>query len=146
MVVTASLAVLVWTAALSVIDLREHRLPNLLTLTGAAAILTVCAGCGRGPAGLLGAAALGGVYLTVHLVAPAAMGGGDVKLAVGLGALTGALGAPVWLLAALGAPVLTALLGTATALHRRGRLVGTAVPHGPSMCLASLAAAAPAVF
>ncbi len=146
MVVIACLAMLVWTAALSVIDLREHRLPNLLTLTGAAAILTACAGCGRGQAGLLGAAALGGVYLTVHLAAPAAMGGGDVKLAVGLGALTGALGAPVWLLAALGAPVLTALLGTATALHRRGRLVGTAVPHGPSMCLASLAAAAPAVF
>jgi leader peptidase (prepilin peptidase)/N-methyltransferase len=146
MVVIACLAVLVWTAALSVIDVREHRLPNLLTLPGAAAILTACAGCGRGPAGLLGAAALGGLYLAVHLVAPAAMGGGDVKLAVGLGALTGALGAPVWLLAALGAPLLTALLGTAAALHRRGRLVGTVVPHGPSMCLASLAAAAPAVF
>jgi hypothetical protein len=42
--------------------------------------------------------------------------------------------------------VLTAILGTVVALHRRGRLIGTAVPHGPSMCLASLAAAAPAVF
>ena len=146
MVVIACLAVLVWTAALSVIDVREHRLPNLLTLPGAAAILTACADCGRGPAGLLGATALGGLYLAVRLVAPAAMGGGDVKLAVGLGALTGALGAPVWLLAALGAPLLTAMLGTAVALHRRDRLVGTVVPHGPSMCLASLAAAAPAVF
>ena len=97
-------------------------------------------------AGLLGAAALAGLYLTVHLVAPAGMGAGDVKLAVGLGALTGGLGAPVWLLAALGAPVLTALLGTAVALRRRGRLAATVVPHGPSMCLASLAAAAPAVF
>ena len=146
MVVIASLAVLIWTAALSVIDLRERRLPNMLTLTGAAAILTACAACGRGQAGLLGAAALAGLYLTVHLVAPAGMGAGDVKLAVGLGALTGGLGAPVWLLAALGAPVLTALLGTAVALRRRGRLAATVVPHGPSMCLASLAAAAPAVF
>ena len=34
MVLLASLAVLIWTAALSVIDLRERRLPNLLTLTG----------------------------------------------------------------------------------------------------------------
>lgn len=146
MVVLACLALLIWAVALSVIDLREHRLPNALTLTGAAVILAACAGCGRGPTGLLGAVALGGLYLVVHLVAPAGLGGGDVKLAVGLGALTGALGAPVWLLAALGAPVLTALVGTAAALRRRGRLVGTAVPHGPSMCLASLAAAAPAVF
>ena len=146
MVVLACLAVLAWTAALAVIDLRERRLPNMLTLTGAAAILAFCVGCGRGQAGLLGAAALGGLYLVVHLLAPAGMGAGDVKLALGLGALTGGLGAPAWLLAALGAPVLTALLGTAVALRRRGRLAGTVVPHGPSMCLASLAAAAPAVF
>lgn len=95
---------------------------------------------------MLGAAALAGLYLVVHLVDPAGIGGGDVKLAVGLGAMTGALGAPVWLLAALGAPVLTAMLGAMTALIRRSRLVGTAVPHGPSMCLASLAAVAPALF
>jgi leader peptidase (prepilin peptidase)/N-methyltransferase len=145
-VVLACLAVLAWTAALSVIDLRERRLPNMLTLTGAAVILAVCAGCGRGPAAMLGAAALAGLYLAVHLVDPAGIGGGDVKLAVGLGAMTGALGAPVWLLAALGAPVLTAMLGAMTALIRRSRLVGTAVPHGPSMCLASLAAVAPALF
>ena len=37
------------------------------------------------------------------------MGAGDVKLALGLGALTGAFGPDVWLLGALGAPVLTAL-------------------------------------
>ena len=146
MVVPACLAVLAWAVALSVIDLRERRLPNALTLTGAVVILAACAGCGRGQAAMAGAAALSGLYLAVHLVDPAGMGGGDVKLAIGLGGLTGALGAGVWLLAALGAPVLTALLGAAAALHRRGRLAGTVVPHGPSMCLASLAAAAPAVF
>lgn len=141
----ACVAVVSWAVALSVLDLREHRLPNMLTLNGATVILVACAACGRGPAGLLGAAALSGLYLAIHLVDPAGVGGGDVKLAVGLGALTGALGAPVWLLAALGAPVLTVFAGAAVALHRRGSLIGTVVPHGPSMCLASLVAAAPAV-
>ena len=66
------------------------------------------------------------------------MGAGDVKLALGLGALTGAFGADVWLLGAVGAPALTALFG----LLARVRTL----PHGPSMCVASLAAAALAVF
>ena len=43
------------------------------------------------------AAALMLLYLGVHLVAPAGMGAGDVKLAIGLGALTGAFGADVWI-------------------------------------------------
>ncbi len=140
------LAVLIWTVSLSVFDLRQRRLPNGLTLVGAVVILTVCAGYGRGSAAALGAVSLGGLYLAVHLGAPAGIGGGDVKLALGLGALTGALGVPVWLLAALGAPVLTVILGTVTALRQGTGLAGTVVPHGPSMCLASLAAAAPAVF
>jgi len=66
---------------------------------------------------------------------PAGMGAGDVKLALGLGALTGCFGADVWLLAALGAPLLTAVI----AMLRRA---GTAVPHGPSMCVASAGAVA----
>ena len=57
---------------------------------------------------LVGAAALFGAYLVVHLLSPAAMGAGDVKLAVGVGALTGAFGMDVWALAALAAPLLTA--------------------------------------
>jgi leader peptidase (prepilin peptidase)/N-methyltransferase len=60
------------------------------------------------------------------------MGAGDVKLAVGLGALTGAVSADVWTLAALGAPLLTAVWGLISGVR--------AVPHGPSMCLATAAA------
>lgn len=136
--VAGGTAVIVWSAALSVIDVRQRRLPNALTLTGAAVILAAAALDGRGEPALFGAVALGGVYLVVHVANPAGMGGGDVKLALGTGALTGALGADVWLLAALGAPLLTAVLGTVWALCRRGR----SVPHGPSMCVATLAAAA----
>ena len=135
-------AVVMWAIALSAIDLRQRRLPNPLTLSGTVVILIGAALYGRGLPALLGAAALGGLYLAVHLAAPAALGGGDVKLALALGGLTGALGAPVWSLAALGAPLLTAVAGTAALVLRRARTV----PHGPSMCLASLAAGALAVF
>jgi leader peptidase (prepilin peptidase)/N-methyltransferase len=76
------------------------------------------------------------VYLLVHLVAPTAMGAGDVKLALGLGALTGCFGGDVWLLAALGAPLLTAAIGLVARLGWSAKTV----PHGPSMCLASAAA------
>jgi leader peptidase (prepilin peptidase)/N-methyltransferase len=133
--------VLVWLAALSVYDIRERRLPNYLTLTGAAVILAVAMLIGRGLPALLGAAALFGLYLGVYLVGPAAMGGGDVKLALGTGALTGACGFDVWALAALGAPVLTAVCALVL-LIRRTR---APVPHGPSMCIASAAAVALAI-
>ncbi len=128
-------AVLAWAAALSAIDLRQNRLPNALTLSGAAVILGGAAVLGPGLPALAGAVALAGLYLTVHLAAPAAMGAGDVKLALGLGALTGAFGADVWALAALSAPLLTAMVGLA---RRRGG----PLPHGPAMCLASLGAVA----
>lgn len=140
MVAAALLAV--WAVALSVADLRERRLPNVLTVPGAVAILLVALLCGRGIAAVLGAVALGGAYLMIHLVDPAGLGAGDVKLAVGLGALTGALGSDVWILAALGAPMLTAVAGTVAAVRHRGH----SVAHGPSMCAASLLVAALAVF
>ncbi|OMB97415.1 peptidase A24 [Mycobacterium colombiense] len=136
--IAAACLVLAWLAALSCYDLRERRLPNALTLTGAAAILVVATLAGRGPAALAGTLALTAIYLTVHCAAPGGMGAGDVKLALGLGALTGCFGVGVWFVAALGAPLLTAALGVVARL--RGGADDTAtVPHGPSMCLASAA-------
>jgi leader peptidase (prepilin peptidase)/N-methyltransferase len=125
--------ILAWMAVLSCYDIRQRRLPNLLTLPGGIAILigAVLAGCGV-PA-IAGAAALTGVYLLVYLVAPTAMGGGDVKLAIGLGGLAGCFGVDVWFLAAITAPLLTAV----AALLSGARTV----PHGPSMSLATAAAA-----
>lgn len=132
-------AVLVgWMAALCVYDVTQRRLPNWLTLPGAAVIGLHAALTGRGVVAAAGAAALGGLYLVVYLVNSRAMGGGDVKLAVGLGGLSAMYGADVWVLAALGAPVLTAIYGTAALLLGKGRTV----PHGPSMCLSSVAAIA----
>src|ERR1700759_1270058 len=102
-----------WLTALTVYDLRQGRLPNALTLPGAVAVMLVAVLTGRGPGALVGALALTVPYLAVHLLAPAAMGAGDVKLAIGVGALAGAFGIAVWIVAALTAPVLTALWGIA---------------------------------
>jgi leader peptidase (prepilin peptidase)/N-methyltransferase len=135
-------AVLLWAAALTGFDVRYRRLPNMLTLPGAVAILAVAVGCGRGLPALAGALSLAALYLIVHLAIPAGLGAGDVKLALGVGGLTGVFGPDVWLLAALGAPVLTAMLAAVIAVRDRT----ATVPHGPSMCLASLAAAALVVF
>lgn len=134
--IAAACLVLAWLAALSGYDVRERRLPNALTLTGAAAVLAAAALAGRGSQALAGAAGLTAIYLLVHWLAPGGMGAGDVKLALGLGALTGCCGAGAWFLAALGAPLLTALIGAVWMARRAGRTV----PHGPSMCLASAVA------
>jgi leader peptidase (prepilin peptidase) / N-methyltransferase len=138
----AASCVSAWLVTLTVYDIRERRLPNWLTVPGALAILAVAAATGRGVPALMGAIGLAGVYLVVHMMSPASMGAGDVKLAVGVGGLTGAYGLDVWALAAIAAPLLTSVWAAA-AVYRRS---GSAVPHGPSMCVATLAAVAPVVL
>ena len=125
-----------WLVVLCVYDIRERRLPNWLTMPGALAILAVAAAVGCGVPALLGAIGLAGLYVVVHLISPAAMGAGDVKLAAGVGGLTGAFGFDVWALAAVIAPLLTAIWACVSVVRRSE----TAVPHGPSMCLATVVA------
>ncbi|BBZ66939.1 prepilin peptidase [Mycolicibacterium insubricum] len=134
MAILSAAAAGVWLILLTVADLRTHRLPNVLTLPGAGVILAGAALAGALAPAVLGALALTGLYGLAHLMAPAQLGAGDVKLAIGLGALSGPFGAGTWFLAALTAPLLTAGCGLA---RRRRRLA-----HGPSMCLATAAAVA----
>ena len=101
---------LAWLGALSIYDIREQRLPNWLTVPGAMAIVLAAAAVDRGGPALLGAVGLAGLYLVVHVIAPHGMGAGDVKLAAGAGGLTGAFGYDVWVLAAIAAPLLTAMV------------------------------------
>ena len=138
----AAMCVVCWLVALSYFDIRQRRLPNMLTLPGGAVVLAGAALMGHGVAAAAGAAAMFAVYAAVHVISPKAMGAGDVKLAIGLGALTGAFGLDAWMLAALGASVLTALLGLI-------RLVGgdrSPLPHGPSMCVSAASAVAVALI
>jgi leader peptidase (prepilin peptidase) / N-methyltransferase len=138
----AGACVLAWLTALSVYDIRERRLPNWLTMPGAVVILSVAVAAGRGVPAFVGAIGLAGLYLVVHLIAPAAMGAGDVKLATGVGGLTGAFGFDVWALAAVAAPLLTAVWAVVSVIRRSE----STMPHGPSMCVAALAATAPVIL
>ncbi|WP_433684320.1 prepilin peptidase [Nocardia sp. CA-119907] len=143
-------AVLVaWCAVLTAVDLRQRRLPNALTASGAMIIFGYALFTTQFTAAAVGAVLLAVPYLLVHLITPGALGAGDVKLAVGLGAVAAIGGAQVWVRAAMAAPVLTAAFGLAVLALRRirsgdDRAGPQALPHGPAMCLAtvlSLAAA-----
>jgi leader peptidase (prepilin peptidase) / N-methyltransferase len=120
-------------------DLIARRLPDALTLPAyplVAGLLGIAA-LGAGNADPLGRAALGAVlwaggYAAIRLVSPRALGGGDVKLAGTLGALTAATSWSGLLLAVLTAGLLTATVAVPA------RLFGcTEVPHGPAMLSAA---------
>ena len=111
---------------LAMVDLRHHRLPDALTLPlGAALLLTRFHGLG---AAVLSALVFGGAHLLVRRLRPAFMGGGDVKLAFGLGAAL-----PFTSL--LPAAILSSAVTLAVAAVRRRR----AVPHGPGLLAATWA-------
>jgi leader peptidase (prepilin peptidase) / N-methyltransferase len=124
---------------LSGADLIARRLPDRLTLPAypVVAILLGVAALTTGDAGVLARAAPGAVlwaggYAAVRLLAPAALGGGDVKLAGSLGALTAATSWSGWVLAVLAANVVTAALAVPT------RMLGYRdLPHGPAMLAAA---------
>ena len=124
------------------IDVCTRRLPNILTIPGAIAILAFALTTGKGRPALVGGFLLAGVYLLVHLLAPHALGAGDVKLALGLGAAAALGDTDAWVLAAFLAPVGTAIAG-GVLIVLRGRTEGpTVVPHGPFMCGATVIALA----
>lgn len=126
-----------WFAVLlSATDLIHHRLPDALTLPAYPLVVGFLLAAGHWGAGpgvlfraVLGGLALGGLYAGVHLLAPRALGGGDVKLAGSLGA---ALGAVSWTAVLLG-PVLAAGLTLGLAVLRRTRQVA----YGPGLLGAS---------
>ncbi|MBF6332120.1 A24 family peptidase [Nocardia transvalensis] len=144
MTVIALALLTLWCTVLSLIDLRTRRLPDLLTLPGALAILGYAMATGRFAAAAAGALLLFMPYLLVHLAAPCAFGAGDVKLALGLGAAAACGGAPAWAWAAVAAPALTGAAGVvAVVAHARRARASPAelsLPHGPSMCLATVVA------
>jgi leader peptidase (prepilin peptidase) / N-methyltransferase len=127
-----------WLAvAAGAVDVLAGRLPDALTLPAlpAALLLLVPVGGDAVARGVVGAVVAVAAHAAVHLVAPAAMGGGDVKLAAPLGAVSAAVSWEALALAGVLAALSSGLLAVAV-LVRRGR--GGAVPHGPSMLLAGL--------
>lgn len=144
---TAFAPLMAWCVVLTVIDIRQQKLPNVLTGSGAVIIFGYALFTTQFTASLLGALLLAVPYLLVHLAAPASFGAGDVKLAIGLGAAAALGGARVWVWAAIAAPMLTALAGMVL-LALRWRNAGRdgvrrhTIAHGPSMCAATVLALA----
>ena len=129
------------TGPLAVIDLREKRLPNRLTLPSypivAALIALAALADGGWPAAgraALGAVVLLAVYAVLHVVNPAGLGMGDVKLAGPLGALLAWQSWSALLWGTFAAFLLTAVVGLALiALRKAGRK--SSLPFGPFMLL-----------
>ncbi|MFC8129049.1 prepilin peptidase [Streptomyces sp. NPDC057302] len=122
---------------LAVVDFGVHRLPDVLTLPLAVAALALLGGAALLPEhggswlhSVYGALGLGGAYFVLFLISPNGMGFGDVKLALGLGAVLGWYGWGGVLLGTFAGFLLAALYGTALVIARRaGRK--TAIPFGP---------------
>ncbi|MFC9908099.1 prepilin peptidase [Streptomyces sp. NPDC059862] len=122
---------------LAVVDLRVQRLPDVLTLPLAATALVLLGlvallpgHAGDWTTALLGALALGAGYFVLFLINPSGMGFGDVKLALGAGAVLGWYGWQAVLLGTFAGFVFGALYGGALVVVRKaGRK--TAIPFGP---------------
>ncbi|MGK8523081.1 prepilin peptidase [Nocardia asteroides] len=148
MTLLACAALTIWCVVLTVFDLRERRLPNRLTGPGLVAVLGYALLTEQFTVAALGALLLSAPYLLVHLVAPTALGAGDVKLAMTLGGAAALGGARAWAWAALGAPALTACAAVGalccrilfTRADTEAGDNAVTVPHGPAMCLATLLA------
>jgi leader peptidase (prepilin peptidase)/N-methyltransferase len=132
-----------WLAVtLTVVDLKHRRLPNALTLPAYPAIAATVAlastqtGWRTAQGALLGATALGGVYLTIHLLSPTSLGAGDVKLSGTQGAVMGAVGFPAVLVGTTLAALLTLVLNAATPSRLR-RQWQSGIPHGPALLAAT---------
>lgn len=134
----------VW-VLLAEVDLRVRRLPDPLTLPLAAAGLALLGlvallpeHAGHWLTALYGALALGGGYYVLYLINPAGMGFGDVKLALGMGAVLGWYGWPTVLLGTFAGFLFGALYGGGLVVARRaGRK--TAIPFGPFLIVGALA-------
>ncbi|MET7478108.1 A24 family peptidase [Streptomyces sp. NPDC005648] len=122
---------------LAVVDLRVQRLPDALTLLFAGAALALLGAvalvpehAGDWPTALYAALALGAAFFGLFLLNPGGMGFGDVKLAVGLGAVLGWYGWGTVMVGTFAAFLLGALYGGLLVLLRRaGRK--TAIAFGP---------------
>jgi leader peptidase (prepilin peptidase)/N-methyltransferase len=124
-------------AGAAAVDAATGRIPDVLVVAATVPMLALLAAgaSDRGPtavAMLAGACVFAGPFLVVHLVAPAALGFGDVKLAAVLGAALGVVEPVAGLLAVFVATGVTAAVGLVT-----GRRT---VPLGPGLVLGTAAA------
>lgn len=132
--------------ALSVIDIRQHRLPDRLTLPSYPAALLLLGGAGLLlPGGLgrlagafAGMAVAGGFFLLLAFLQPTGIGWGDVKLSGVLGFYLGWFGTAALAAGLLGAFALAAVTGVALIVAGRATRKSH-LPLGAFMLAAALA-------
>lgn len=129
---------------LAAVDVAIRRLPTLVISIAALAVGTVLAGEAAitGQAQMLvtatlAAAALGGLYLALIIVAGSGMGLGDVRLAALLGAALGAISWPAVFLGGL----LPFVLAVPEALARQALRRARSIAFGPYLVAGALIAA-----
>lgn len=137
--------VLAWFGVLlAATDLTQRRLPNALTFLVfpylVIALLMADLTLATLSRGFLATGLFLAAHFAVYLVAPNALGAGDVKLSVSTGLVLGAISWPALLIGSLGAAVTTLVLAAV------GRWRGAGIPHGPGMlCATWLLASFPAL-
>jgi len=122
--------------AIAAADVRYRIVPNRLVVPGAAIVLVAQTALHPSPRWAIGALAAAGFLLLAALAYPKGMGMGDVKLALLLGALTGAnVGV------ALMCGFLSALVPSVVLLARHGaKARKTAIPFAPFLALGGVVA------
>ncbi|WP_307796256.1 prepilin peptidase [Amycolatopsis sp. 195334CR] len=136
------LAVVAFAVPLTVVDLRERRLPDALTLraypifAAALAFAAIEGGAELLWGALLGGLVFGGLHAVTHRVIPHALGAGDVKLAGSLGLVLGATGWAAMVAVVVIAAVVSAVLGVFARI-RGSPTWEDGVPHGPGLLIAT---------
>lgn len=133
---------------LAFIDVREHRLPDALTLPSYPASLLllgvaapfVPGGAVRFGHALIGMAAAVALFFLLLLAVPAGLGMGDVKLAGPLGAYLGWLGATAFVAGLMAAWLLAAVTGLGLMAAGRANRK-TQLPLGPFLIAATIGVA-----
>ena len=118
-----------WLGLVAAVDLQTHRIPNRLTYPALALAPVVTLVWPLNPFGqVFGAVVCGGFFLAAFLLAPSALGFGDVKLAVVIGLYVGWPWAMVALVAGTLCGGLLALLVLLAGGGRRAYM-----PYGPAL-------------
>lgn len=118
-------------AIAAAVDIAQRRVPNRLVApaTAACAALAIAAGVSAGA--VIGSLVIVAVLTALALARPAALGMGDVKLALPVAVPLGGRATPALLLALL----LAVLAGLALACVRGRPALTTAIPLAPFVCL-----------
>ena len=125
------LAALAVALAAAVPDIRERRIPNALVLAGLLAVTALAVAGGRWPDALAGGALAATLLALPRLVAPAAVGSGDIKLAGVVGIGVGVTGVIVVVgLAVAAAGIMLAVRAARWSLAR-----GRPLPFAPYLAL-----------